>query len=59
MDWGSNRNMAKTSPKKKAAAVDKSDIAPPRQKHKGALGEAMRKGHNAKRMDALRSMKKC
>ena len=30
---------------------------PPRQKHKGALGDAMRKHHNKQRMESLRALK--
>ena len=32
-------------------------LSPPRQKHSGALGDAMRKSHNTKRMDAVRKHK--
>lgn len=32
-------------------------LKPPRHKHAGALGEAMRKNHNTKRMDAVRAHK--
>lgn len=31
---------------------------PPRQKHGGLLGETMRKSHNTKRMEVVRSSKK-
>lgn len=32
-------------------------LQPPRQKHKGALGDAMRKHHNTQRMEAVRQHK--
>lgn len=32
-------------------------LKPPRHKHRGALGDAMRKSHNAKRMNAVRAHK--
>lgn len=41
----------------KDKAVKPEVPAPPRQKHTGALGDAMRKGLNTKRMDAVRAYK--
>lgn len=32
-------------------------LQPPRHKHKGALGDAMRRHHNVKRMQAVRKAK--
>lgn len=50
-------------PQKVAKDFNKADagtgiLSAPRHKHKGALGDAMRKHHNAKRMETVRSMKK-